>query len=111
MPIKYTLDYSDFLPPDVLEEVMQAENEIKQQRKRKHKPYPTSRELVNTIIDAVATFEGHPNDFPDYVYKLLEQKGYSTKFVTVKRIWATYEKLVRKRVISDRLGVVESNDK
>ena len=106
MSIKHMLDYSDILPSDVLEEVIQAETEIKQQKKQKRKPYPTSRELASVIMYAVAAFEGHPNDFPDYVYRLLEQKGYSTRFVTVKRIWAMYEKLVRKKVISDRLGVV-----
>ena len=112
MSIGHMLDYSDFLPSDVLEEVIQAEIEIKQRKKRRYKPYPTSRELASVIIDAVATFEGHPNDFPDYVYELLEQKGYSTRFVTVKRIWTMYERLVRKKIISDRLGVViESNSK
>jgi len=104
--IKQVSDYSDFLPSDVLEEVMQAEAEIRQQKRRKHRPYPTSRELAEIIKDAVATFKGHPDDFPDYVYRLLEQRGYSTKFVTIKRIWAMYEKLVRKKIISDRLGVV-----
>ena len=49
----------------------------------------------------------HPNDFPSLVLKILEDRGYDVRHVTVKRIWRTYEMLVRKGVISDVLHVVK----
>ena len=99
-------DYADYLPEDVLEEVLEAERELLERRWKRKKPYPSSRDVVEAVVEAVRTFTGHPDEFPDYVIELLRSKGFDTRHVTVKRIWSTYEKLVRKGVIGDRLGVV-----
>jgi len=95
----------DYVPDDVLEEILQEERSLRQRRKKKA-PYPSSRDVVEAVIEAVRSFSGHPDDFPDYVISLLEQNGFDTRHVTLKRIWSTYEKLVRRGVISDRLGVL-----
>lgn len=99
-------DYANYLPQDVLEEVLEAERELLERKQKRKKPYPSSRDVVEAVVEAVRTFTGHPDEFPDYVIELLRSKGFDTRHVTVKRIWSTYEKLVRKGVIGDRLGVV-----
>ncbi|ABM81069.1 hypothetical protein [Hyperthermus butylicus] len=100
-------DIIDYVPEDVLEEIVSAESELKQKRKR-YKPYPSSRDVVEAVIEAVRTFSGHPDEFPDYVLEILEARGFDVRHVTLKRIWRTYEMLVRKGVIGDRLGVLAS---
>jgi len=98
--------YYEFIPEDVLREVLEAESELRVTKTRKKKPYPTSRDVVEAIIEAVRTFSGHPDEFPEYVLEVLRSKGFDVRHVTVKRIWRTYELLVRKGVIGDRLGVL-----
>jgi len=95
----------DYVPDDVLEEVLQEEEKLRPKHKKKY-PYPSSRDIVNAVIEAVRSFSGHPDEFPDYVIVLLRDKGFDTRHVTIKRIWRTYELLVRKGIISDRLGVL-----
>ncbi len=95
----------DYIPRDALEEVLREEEKLKQKHKRKH-PYPSSRDVVTAVIESVRGFSGHPDEFPDYVIQVLRDKGFDTRHVTIKRIWRTYELLVRKRIIADRLGVV-----
>ena len=100
------LDYSDYLPEDVLKEIEEAEREIAERAPRRKKPYPSSRDVVEAVIEAVRRFDGHPDEFPDFVLNLLRSKGFEVRHVTVKRIWRTYENLVRKGVIGDKLGVL-----
>jgi len=95
----------DYIPDDVLEEVLEEERRLFKNR-RKKLPYPSSREVAEAVIEAVRSFSGHPDDFPGYVLEILREKGYETRHVTIKRIWRMYETLVRKGVISDRLGVL-----
>ncbi len=100
----------DDLPEDVIEDLEEIATEIQKETTRKtSKKYklPSSRDLAETVIEAALQARGiDPNEFPDLVIQLLEEKGYYTKYVTPKRIWRTYETLVRKRVIPDTLGVV-----
>ncbi len=102
---EHKVDELDFIPEDALEDVLEAEREL-EQKKRKRKPYPSSRDVVEAVIEAVRMFSGHPDEFPDFVLELLKSKGFDVRHVTVQRIWRTYETLVRKGVIGDRLGVL-----
>ncbi len=101
-------DYSSFIPKDVLEEVLEAEREVLKELRRlkRKKPYPSSRDVAEAIVEAVRTFSGHPNEFPEHVLRLLEEKGFDVRHVTIRRIWRLYENLVRRKVIADRLGVL-----
>ena len=95
----------DYVPEDVLEEVIKEEE--KKLKKKTKKPYPSSRDIVEAVITAAVMARSlHPNDFPHLVIKILEDKGFDTRHVTVKRIWRIYEKLVRDGAISDTLGVI-----
>lgn len=99
-------DYSLFIPDDVLDDVLMAEKESAVKKKSKEK-YPSSRDIVSAVIKAALCAHGiHPDDFPDLVYSILEERGFSTKFVTIKRIWRVYENLVRRGVIRDVLSVI-----
>ena len=100
----------DYVPEDVLHEVLVAEKEFKKSKKKRRARYPTSRDLVEVVIETSQVCRGiHPHDFPQLVLKALEQRGFSTKYVTVKRIWGVYESLVRRHVIVDVLGVVKED--
>jgi hypothetical protein len=100
------IDYSSYVPEEALEEIREYEEEVKGRRHRK-KNYPTSRDIVETVKEIALTVRGiHPHDFPEIVLQALRDKGFDTSYVTVKRIWRTYEKLVREGVIPDTLGVV-----
>ncbi len=94
----------DYIPEDVLEEILEEE---RKQRMKKKTPYPSSRDIVEAVIEAAKMARGiHPDEFPDLVLKILEDQGFDTRHVTVKRIWNTYESLVRRGVIRDTLGVI-----
>ncbi len=94
----------DYIPEDVLEEVLEEEQRL---TKKKKSPYPSSRDIVEAVIEAAKMARGlHPDEFPDIVLKILEEQGFDTRHVTIKRIWSTYESLVRRGVIRDILGVM-----
>ncbi len=97
-------DWSNYIPEDVLREI---EKEERKERKREKVLLPTSRDIVNAVIAASKRAKAiHPDEFPWLVIQILKSKGFNTKYVTVKRIWRTYESLVRKGIISDTLHVV-----
>ncbi len=100
------IDYSQYIPEDLLEEIEEYEKEIRA-GKRKKRNYPSSRDIVLAVKEAALKARGlHPDDFPRIVLEILEEQGFDTSYVTVKRIWRVYEKLVRSGVIPDTLGVV-----
>ncbi|MCE4599366.1 MAG: hypothetical protein F7C81_04115 [Desulfurococcales archaeon] len=94
------------LPEDVIEDLMEASKKRKLERRMKEK-LPSSRDVVEAVVEAASMATGlSPDEFPDLVYKILEEKGFSTRYVNERRIWSTYENLVRRAVIKDVLGVV-----
>ena len=97
-------DYSGYLPEEALREVREAEERRVEHRARRR--YPTSRDIVEAVVEASKSGIRNPHDFPDLVFRILEERGFDTTYVTIKRIWRTYESLVRRGVISDVLGVV-----
>lgn len=98
------IDYSQYVPKDLLEEIKEYEKETRRKVKRK---YPSSRDIVETVKEAALMARGiHPDEFPDIVIQLLKEKGFDTSYVTVKRIWRVYENLVRRGVIPDTLHIV-----
>lgn len=100
------IDYSEYIPEEALKEIREYEEEVKS-RRRVRRNYPTSRDIVETVKEVALTIRGiHPHDFPEIVLQALKDKGFDTSYVTIKRIWRTYEKLVREGVIPDTLGVV-----
>lgn len=94
----------DYIPEDVLEEVLKEERKIKRKKKL---PYPSSHDIVDAVIEATKMARAiHPHEFPELVIKILRDKGFDTRHVTVKRIWSSYESLVKRGVIQDLLGVI-----
>jgi hypothetical protein len=100
------------IPEDVIEELKEAQKEIEAEiksftRRKKHFRYPTSRDIAEAVREAALSLSFiDPDEFPDLVREILKSKGYYTGLVTDKRIWRTYENLVRRGVIPDVLGVV-----
>ncbi len=94
----------DYVPEDVLKEILEEERRTTIKKKS---PYPSSRDIVKAVIEASKMARGiHPDEFPELVIRILEDQGFDTRHVTVKRIWSTYESLVRRGVIRDILGVI-----
>ncbi len=98
----------DEVPEDIIREIKEYEENynLRSVKRVKKKPYPSARDIVQTVMEAIESFYGHPDEFPDYVLRLLETKGFCTRHVTVKRIWRTYETLVKRGIIRDKLNVV-----
>ncbi len=100
----------DEIPEDVLEELREAEKELEEElrgSRRKRRRYPSTRDVAEAVREAAAMASGiDPGEFPNLVREILESKGFYTGLVTDKRIWRTYETLVRRGVIRDTLGVV-----
>lgn len=100
----------DELPEDVLEDLRAVASEIEEEtraRVRRKVKLPSSRDLAEVVAEAALQARGvPPEEFPNIVLKLLEERGFYTKYVSEKRIWRVYESLVRRRVIPDTLGVV-----
>ncbi len=72
------------------------------------KPYPKNKDVQDAIMEVLSKeIIEHPEFFPDYVYKRLEEKGFYTKLLTVKRIWKIYEEMVKKKWLYDVLDVVK----
>lgn len=103
------IDLSD-LPEDVLEDLEAVASEIESETRARVKRkvrLPSSRDLAEVVAEAALQARGvPPEEFPSIVIKLLEERGFYTKYVNEKRIWRVYESLVRRRVIPDTLGVV-----
>ena len=99
----------DYVPEEGLREVLEEEERILRSMRARYrkKPYPSNRDIVEAIREALATKHiEHPDEFPDAVIEVLEERGFETRHVTVKRIWRLYETMVRKGVIRDELGVL-----
>jgi predicted transcriptional regulator len=100
------IDYSSYVPEDLLREIEEYEEQYKKTGRRR-KNYPSSRDIVEAVREAALKSRGiHPDDFPRIVIETLKDKGFDTELVTVKRVWRIYEKLVRTGVIPDTLGVL-----
>ncbi len=99
----------DWVPEDVLEEVLKEIEKERKKRRKLNRKRPTRKDLMRVIQKAL-TYDVGPQDFVDLVYELLEKEGFETKFTTVKRIWRTYEEMVRKGFILDYLDVVKGRD-
>ncbi len=98
-------DYDKYIPKDLLEEIMEATRQASKHKRKAQ--YPSSRDIVEAVIEAAHMGRSmHPNDFPEVVITILRSRGFDTRHVTEKRIWRTYENLVRRGVISDSLGVL-----
>ena len=102
----------DWVPEDVLKEVLEEEERLKPRRKRVNKRRPTRKDLMEAITVALSDIS-KPYELPDRVYEVLEQRGFTTRFTSVKRIWETYEYMVKKGFLLDVLGVMKevSSDK
>lgn len=73
------------------------------------KPYPRDGDVQKAIIEAISINPlVKPIEFCDEVKRVLEDKGFYTGLLTIKRIWRIYEKMVKKGVIYDYLDVVRS---
>ena len=99
----------DDIPEELLEEIEEIEEELglKPVRQRRQKRYPSNKDVAEAIIEVASTYGfAGPQDFPTAVRGNLEVKGFYTGLVNDKRIWRTYETLVRNGRMRDYLGVL-----
>jgi len=73
--------------------------------------YPHVSDIMEAIMEVLAKeVYVKPDQFYDKVKAKLEDKGFNTSYVTVKRVWRAYEEMVRKGRIYDVLDVVKQCD-
>ena len=78
---------------------------------KRRKGYPHTSDIMEAIMDVLAKeVYVKPEQFYDKVKAKLEDRGFNTSYMTVKRVWRAYEEMVRKGRIYDVLGVVEQYD-
>ncbi|RLF11079.1 MAG: hypothetical protein DRJ62_04170 [Thermoprotei archaeon] len=73
----------------------------------KRRSYPHLSDIAEAIYEVLSREFVKPQLFYDKVKLKLEEKGFCTIHVTVKRVWRVYEDMVRRGRIYDVLGVVE----
>jgi hypothetical protein len=78
---------------------------------KRRRGYPHTSDIAEAIMDVFAD-EAYvrPDQFYDKVKARLENRGFNTSYMTVKKVWRVYEEMVRKGRIYDVLGVVEKYD-
>ncbi|MCE4615115.1 MAG: hypothetical protein F7B60_06280 [Desulfurococcales archaeon] len=94
------------VPEDLIEEVVEEEEKPRQEHRRRQ--YPSQKDIMEAVKTIALTYNVDPILFPEEVLRYLEEKGFNVKHVNFKRIWRTYEKLVRNGQMRDVLGVVWS---
>jgi hypothetical protein len=78
---------------------------------KRMKGYPHTSDIAEAIMDVLADKAYlRPDHFYDKVKSKLEDRGFDTSYMTVKRVWRVYEEMVKKGRIYDVLGVVERCD-
>ena len=71
------------------------------------KPYPYNDDIAEAIKEAISKDPlMHPDELPDKVKEVLEEKGFYTGLVSAKRVWRIYESMVRRGEIFDVFMVV-----
>lgn len=79
--------------------------------KERKKGYPHTSDVMEAIAEILSNeVYVRPELFYDKVKAKLEDKGFKTSYLTVKRVWRVYEEMVRKGRIYDVLGVMEHHD-
>ncbi len=70
------------------------------------KPYPHNSDIMRAIKEALSYNPlVSPEEFPDLVRKVLEEKGYYAGLVSDKRVWKLYAEMVKRRQIPNVLNV------
>jgi len=69
--------------------------------------YPRNKDIEVSVLRALSqALVMHPDELPSIVLEDLEERGFDTTFVNVKRIWRIYRDMVLKGRIYDILDVV-----
>ncbi len=74
-------------------------------RGARKRPYPHEGDVREAVVEALGRVL-RPDDLPDAVRGVLEERGFYAGLVTDRRVWRAYEELVRAGRIPDVLGVV-----
>ncbi len=95
------------IPEEVLREVEEAEGRRERQRRGSRGRRPARSDIMRAVAEVASGLLISPEDFPDLVRERLKREGFDTTHLSDKRIWATYEEMVKKGRLRDYLGVVE----
>ena len=95
------------VPEDVIEDLMEASRRRTPRRTGRRRRRPTRRELMSvgaSVIESKPWIK--PSEFVDEVLSELEKRGFDAAAINERRVWMTYEEMVRKGFLRDVLGVL-----
>lgn len=95
----------DEVPEEVLKEVEEAEGRRGRARARRGRR-PARSDIMRAVAEVASSSSIRPEDFPDLVRGRLSEEGFDTSRLSDKRVWATYEEMVRRGRLRDYLRVV-----
>lgn len=100
----------DDIPEDVLKEVEEAEGRKEWQVRTRRGRRPARSDIMRAVAEVATTSFIRPEDFPDLVRERLENEGFDASHLSDKRVWATYEEMVRRGKLRDYLRVIPDSD-
>ncbi len=98
------------IPDDVLKEVEEAEESMKRQRRRRRGMRPARSDIMRAVAEVASGPLIRPEDFPDLVRERLKREGFDVTHLSDKRVWATYEDMVKRGKLRDYLRVIPDSD-
>ena len=96
----------DHIPEDVLKEVEEAEGRRGRRGRGRRGRRPARSDIMRAVAEVASGPLIRPEEFPDLVRERLEQEGFDTSRLSDKRVWATYEEMVRRGKLRDYLHVL-----
>ncbi len=95
----------DKIPEEALKEIEEADKRQKRARPRRGRR-PARSDIMRAVAEVASGPLIRPEEFPYLVRERLEQQGFNTSRLSDKRVWATYEEMVRRGKLKDYLRVL-----
>ncbi len=88
----------EWLPEDMLKEVIEHEKLPKPRKSRKWRPFPTNKDIMRAIVDVTGgvIYGDTLENLHEKVVERLKQEGFEVRYVSARRVWRLVEYLVGK---------------
>ena len=88
----------EWIPENMLKEVIEEEKRMRTHGKRAWKPFPTNKDIMRAIVHVTGgvIYRQTLQDLHWEVIERLKQEGFETRFVSSKRVWRLVQYLAEK---------------